>query len=203
MKLYYIHQSCALAAHIVALEAGIAVEPVKVDTPSKRLPDGSDYHAVNPKGWVPAIALDDGQVLTENGAVLQYLADLKPEAGLAPPHGTLARARLQEMLHYIGTDLHRGYSPLFNPTTPAPTREERSASLRRHYTLLDQQLAGRGHLVGGRFSVADAYLFALTRWAPMVRLDLSAFSHLQAFQRAVAARPAVRAAMQAQGLAPE
>jgi len=200
MKLYYAPQSCALAPHIVAVEAGLPITAVPVDIPSLRTATGQDYLAINPKGFVPALELDDGQILTENGAVLPYLADLAPDAGLAPPNGTMARTRLHEALHYLGTDIHRGYSPLFRRDTPAPTREERQASLRRHYAVLDAQLSRSAFLLGDRFGVADAYLFALTRWAELIRLDLSAFAHLQAFQQRIAARPAVIAAMRAQGL---
>jgi glutathione S-transferase len=200
MKLYYIFQSCALAAHIVANEAGVPVEPVRVDLQTKKTSTGADFLAINPKGYVPALELDNGEVLTENAAVVQYLADLKPETQLAPPNGTLARVRLQEALNFIATEIHRGYGPLFNPDTPAAMREERSRNLRRHYALLDKQLAGRRHLLGDNFTGADAYLFALTRWAEAVKLDLSDFANIQAFQKAVALRPAVQATMKAQGL---
>jgi glutathione S-transferase len=200
MKLYYAPQSCALAPHIVAVEAGLPIDAISVDIPTLRTASGRDYLTLNPKGFVPALELDDGQVLTENAAVLQYLADLKPEAGLAPPPGTWARTRLHEALHYLGTDIHRGYSPLFRGDTPAQTREERRASLRRHYAVLDVQLSRSPFLLGDRYGVADAYLFVLTRWAELVRLDLSEFAHLRAFQDGIAARPAVRSAMRAQGL---
>ena len=200
MKLYYIPESCALAPQIVANEAGIPVEPIRVDFKTKTTQAGGDFFAINPKGYVPALALDDGEVLTENAAIVQYLADLKPEARLAPANGTLARVRLQEALNYIATEIHRGYSPLFNPTTPAQVREESSASLHKRYALLDKQLAGRTYLFGDEFTAADAYLFVVTRWAAIVKLDLSGYANLQAFQKTVAARPAVKAAMKAQGL---
>ena len=200
MKLYYIPESCALAPQIVVNEAGIPVEPIRVDFKTKTTQAGGDFFAINPKGYVPALALDDGEVLTENAAIVQYLADLKPEARLAPANGTLARVRLQEALNYIATEIHRGYSPLFNPTTPAQVREESSASLHKRYALLDKQLAGRTYLFGDEFTAADAYLFVVTRWAAIVKLDLSGYANLQAFQKTVAARPAVKAAMKAQGL---
>jgi glutathione S-transferase len=200
MKLYYLPQSCALAPHIVANEAGIPIDPVRVDFQTKKTTAGADFFAVNPKGYVPALEFDNGEVLTENVAVLQYLADLKPETRLSPANGTLARVRLQEALNYIATEIHRGYSPLFNPTTPAEVRDEQSASLRNRYALIDKQLAGRKHLFGNEFTVADAYLFVVTRWADIVDLDLSAYANLQAFQKAVVARPTVQAAMKAQGL---
>ncbi len=203
MKLYYAYQSCALAAHIVACEAGIAIDPVKVDIDgqTKTTADGVDFHTINPKGWVPTIVLDDGETLTESAAILQYLADLKPEAKLAPAQGSFARVRLQETLNHLGTDIHRGFSPLFVRATPPATREERTASLRRHYAVLDKQLAGRKYLLGDDYSVADAYLFAMTRWAELIKLDLSEFTHVQSHLKSIAARPAVKAAMDAQGLA--
>ena len=200
MKLYYMLESCALAPQIVANEAGIPVEPIRVDFKTKTTQAGGDFFAINPKGYVPALALDDGEVLTENAAIVQYLADLKPEARLAPTNGSLARVLLQEALNYIATEIHRGYSPLFNPTTPAQVREESSASLHKRYALLDKQLAGRTYLFGDEFTAADAYLFVVTRWAAIVKLDLSGYANLQAFQKTVAARPAVKAAMKAQGL---
>jgi glutathione S-transferase len=199
MNLYYMPDSCALAAHVVANEAGIPVRPLRVDFKTKTIAStGADYLAINPKGYVPALELDDGEVLTEAPAIVQYLADMVPEARLAPANGTLARVRLQEALNYVATEIHRTYGPLFNPTTPASIREERSAYLRRHYALLDGQLAGRTYLFGDEFTVADAYLFAVTRWAQIVELDLSDFTNLQAFQKAALARPAVQAAIQAQ-----
>jgi glutathione S-transferase len=203
MKLYYAPQSCALAPHIVAVEAGLPITPILVDIPTLKTASGLDYLSINPKGFVPALALDDGQILTENAAVLQYLADLKPGAGLAPAHGTMARTRLHEALHYLGTDIHRGYSPLFRRDTPAETREERRASLRRHYAVLDAQLSRTRFLLGDQYSVADAYLFALTRWAELIRLDLAGYVHVLAFQRGIAERPAVITAMRAQGLMAE
>ena len=200
MKLYYIPESCALAPQIVANEAGIPVESVRVDFKTKTTQAGGDFFAINPKGYVPALALDNGEVLTENAAILQYLADLKPEARLAPANGTLPRVRLQEALNYIATEIHRGYSPLFNPTTPAQMREAASANLHKRYALLDKQLTERTYLFGDEFTTADAYLFVVTRWAAIVKLDLSDYPSLQTFQKTVAARPAVKAAMKSQGL---
>lgn len=200
MKLYYAPQSCALAPHIVAVEAGIPITAIPVDILTLKTDAGIDYLTINPKGFVPALELSDGQVLTENAAILQFLADQAPGVGLAPSNGTFERSRLHEMLHYLGTDIHRGYSPLFRRETPAQTREERQTSLRRHYAVLDTLLSRAQFLLGHQFSVADAYLFTLTRWAKLIQLDLSQFGHLQSFQARVAARPAVVAAMKAQGL---
>ena len=200
MKLYYAPGACSLSPHIVARELGIDIDIEKTDTKTKRTASGVDYLTINPKGYVPTIELDDGQVLTEGPALVQYLADQKPEAGLVPPPGTMERYRMQEMLGYINSELHKTYSPLFNDATPQETRNERLAYLKKRYALLDQQLAKQPYLFGDRFSVADAYLFVVTSWASFVKLDLSGFPNVLAFQKRVAARPAVKAAMKAEGL---
>ncbi|WP_199100046.1 glutathione transferase GstA [Dyella sp. ASV21] len=200
MKLYYAPGTCSLSPHIVALEAGIALELEKVDNKEKRTASGADYWQINPKGYVPALALDNGELLTEGTAIVQYLADQKPASALAPTHGTLARYRLQEMLGYINSELHKSYSPLFKPDTPDAVRQERKDYLRRRYALLEQRLAAHDWLVGDHFSVADAYLFTVTNWAKHVALDLSDFPALLAFQKRVAERPHVQAAMVAEGL---
>ena len=200
MKLYYAAGACSLSPHIVALEAGIPVELVKVDTKAKRTASDQDYWLINPKGYVPALTLDDGELLTEGPAIVQYLADLKPESGLAPANGTTARYRLQEMLGYINSELHKTYSPLFKPETPDVVREERKEYLRKRYRLLEERLAQHPWLVGDRFTVADAYLFTVTNWARHVALDLSEFPALLDFQKCVAERPAVQTALEAEGL---
>jgi len=200
MKLYYAPGACSLSPHIVARELGIDIDLEKTDTKAKRTASGVDFLTINPKGYVPTIELDDGQVLTEGPALVQYLADRKPEAGLVPPAGTIERYRMQEMLGYINSELHKTYSPLFNDATPQETRNERLAYLKKRYALLDQQLAKQPYLFGDRFSVADAYLFVVTNWANFVKLDLSGFPNVLAFQKRVAARPAVKAAMKAEGL---
>jgi len=200
MKLYFSPGACSLSPHIVAQEAGIPLTLVKVDTQAKKLADGGDFWAVNPKGYVPALQLDSGEVLTEGPAIVQYLADQKPAAKLAPPAGTFERSRVQEMLGYINSELHKTYSPLFNDATPQETRNERLAHLKKRYALLDQRLANQPYLFGDRLTVADAYLFVVTTWANFVKLDLSGFPNVLAFQKRVAARPAVKAAMKAEGL---
>lgn len=201
MKLYYSPGACSLSPHIVALEAGIPLQLEKVDNKAKRTESGQDFWQVNPKGYVPALALDNGELLTEGPAIVQYLADLKPESGLAPANGTLERYRLQEMLGYINSELHKSYSPLFKAETPAEVRQERKDYLRRRYALLDALLAKQTWLLGDHFTVADAYLFTVTNWAKAVEFDLSEFTALTAFQKRVAARPQVQAALQAEGLA--
>ncbi len=200
MKLYYAPGACSLSPHIVAREAGIPLDLVKVDTRTKLTEDGQNFTDINPKGYVPALLLDNGELLTEGPAIAQYLAELKPEAGLVPANGSFERYRLLEVLGYINSEVHKSYSPLFNPSTTAETREEKQAYLRKRYALLEQHLASHDYLVGDRFSVADSYLFTVTNWARHVKLDLSEFPKLMDFQKRIAARPAVQEAMRAEKL---
>ena len=200
MKLYYMPGACSLSPHIVALEAGIPLQMIKVDGNTKRTENGDDFLQINPKGYVPTLVLDSGEVLTEGPAIVQYLADQKPESALAAPNGTLPRYRLQEMLGYINSELHKTYSPLFKPDTPEATRAERKEYLLRRYQLLEGVLARQSFLLGEHFTVADAYLFTITNWARHVELDLSGFPALLAFQKRVAERPAVQEALEAEGL---
>ena len=200
MKLYFAPGACSLSPHIVARELGIEPTLVKVDTSTKKTADGGDFLAINPKGYVPAIETDDGQLLTEGPAIVQYLADRKPEAGLAPANGTFERYRLQEMLGYINSELHKTYSALFNKATTPEVRKEKEEYLRKRYGLIEKALEGKQFLFGDGFTVADSYLFVVTNWARFLKLDLAEFSNLMAFQERVAARPAVRAAMTAEGL---
>ncbi|MFC5525914.1 glutathione transferase GstA [Rhodanobacter ginsengisoli] len=200
MKLFYSPGACSLSPHIVALEAGIELPLEKVDGKAKHTETGTDFWQINPKGYVPALALDNGELLTEGPAIVQYLADLRPESGLAPANGTLARYRLQEMLGYINSELHKTYSPLFKPDTPEQTRAERKDYLLRRYRLIEDVLSKQPWLVGDHFTVADAYLFTVTNWARHVDLDLAGFPALLAFQKRVAERPAVRTALEAEGL---
>jgi glutathione S-transferase len=203
MKLYYSPGACSLSPHIVANEAGIPLELAKVDVQSKTIAREGDYWHVNPKGYVPALELEDGQVLTEGPAIVQFLADRAPNSGLAPANGTFERVRLQEILNYLTSEIHKSYSPLFRPDVLPAVREERLAYLAKRYALVDKQLEGRRYLLGDRFTVADAYLFTLTRWARAVKLDLSGFPNLEAFQKRVGSRKAVLEAMRAEGLIPD
>jgi glutathione S-transferase len=203
MKLYYSPGACSLSPHIVANEAGIDVELVKVDTKTKTVREEGDFWGVNPKGYVPALELDDGEVLTEGPAIVQYLADSRPEAALAPANGTFARVRLQEALNYITSEIHKAYSPLFNPEVLPAVREERLAYLSKRYALIEKQLEGRKYLLGDSFTIADAYLFAVTNWARTVKLDLSRFPNLREFQKRVGSRKSVLAALRAEGLLPK
>lgn len=200
MKLYFSPGACSLAPHIVAIEAGIPLELVKVDVKTKTVREPGDYWAVNPKGYVPALELDDGEILTEGPAISQYLADLTPAARLAPANGTFERVRVQEMLNYITAEIHKTYSPLFNPEVSPVLREDRVAYLHKRYDYLDKHLEGRKYLVGDRFTIADAYLFVVTNWARVVKVDLSGFPNVEAFQKRIGSRKSALEAMRAEGL---
>lgn len=198
MKLYYTPGTCSLSPHIVARELGVELTLVQVDLATKRTADGRDYLAINPKGYVPALELDDGKLLTEGTVIVQYLAEQR--ARLVPAAGTLERYRLQEMLAYLSAELHKGYGPLFRPGVTPEARAESIATLQRRYAPIEQRLGQGDWLVGADFTVADAYLFVVNTWARLVDVDLSAFPRLRAFQERVARRPAVRAALVAEGL---
>ena len=200
MKLYYSPGACSLSAHIALQEAGLAFEPVKVDTKTHLLADGSSFYDINPLGYVPVLELDDGTRVRENMAVVQYIADMAPAKNLAPANGTLARTRLQEVLAFIGTEIHKGFGPLFNPATPEDVRAASKAQLRKRFEFLDKELGDKAFLGGDHFSVADGYLFTIANWAAFTAVDLSGLSKLQAWQARVAVRPAVQAAMKAEGL---
>ncbi len=199
MKLYYSPGACSLSPHIVAREAGIPIQLVLVPR-DKQLPDGSDYRAKNPNGYVPALELDDGTVLTEGPVIVQYLADLKPEAHLAPPNGTLPRYQLQSWLNFVTSELHKTFSPLFNPKTPDEFKTMSKEKLNDRFTFVDKQLADRRYLTGATFSVADAYLFVMVRWAQAMGFDVAKWPHLTRFAKDVADRPAVAAALDAEKL---
>lgn len=200
MKLYYSAGVCSLSPHIVLQESGLAFEAIAAPTKTHRLPDGSDYYTINPLGYVPLLVLDDGSQLREGPVIVQYIADQVPEKNLAPANGTFARYKLQEWLNFIGTELHRGFSPLFNPATPADYKQIIIARLNGRLQFTDAELAGKQYLMGESFSVADAYLFTVSNWAQYVGVDLSSYANLLALRARVAARPAVIAAMTAEGL---
>ena len=200
MKLYYSRGACSLAPHIILHEAGLQAELQKFDTRTRTLEGGGDFTRVNPNGYVPVLQLDDGQFLTEASVILQYLADLKPQSGLAPAQGTLARYRLMEWLSFVATELHKSFGPLFAPTTPEEYKATVRQKLAQRLGYVDQKLAGKQYLLGDTFTVADAYLFVIVNWSRAMHVDLTAFTNLQAFQQRVAQRPAVQAAMQAEGL---
>ena len=198
MKLYYSTGACSLSPNIVAHEIGLPIELVKIA--DKKTPDGRDFWQINPKGYVPALELDNGEILTEGPAIVQYLADQKPEAGLVPAAGTMERYRVQEMLGFINSELHKSFSPLFTPGTTDEVRAERLAYLNKRYRTVENALAGKSYLFGDQFTIADAYLFTVTNWARFVKLDLADFPNLLGFQARVAARAGVQAAMTAEGL---
>lgn len=201
MKLYYTPGACSLSPHIVLHEAGIAAETEKVDLATKTTASGGDYRKINPKGFVPALALDDGTVLTEGPAIVQYLADQRPEKRLAPANGTLERYQLQAWLNFITSEIHKTFSPLFKPDTVAAAREAAINNLQQRYDYIEQQLAQRQYLMGESFSVADAYLFTVSNWGRFLKLDLTASRpKLAAYLQRVGARPAVQSALKAEGL---
>lgn len=200
MKLFYKAGACSLAVHIVLEESGLPYSIEAVDLTTKKLASGADFLAINPKGYVPALLLDSGELLTEGPAITQYLADLVPERQLAPANGTLERTRLQSWLTFIGTELHKAFGPLFR-NAPAEWKQVVLATLHQRLAYTDQQLAGKRFLTGDTFTIADAYLFTVLGWSKFVGLDLTPYAHLTAFQAAVAARPSVQQALKGEGLA--
>lgn len=201
MKLFYSPGVCSMSPHIVLREAGLSFDMEKVDIRAKKTEHGEDYFGVNPKGYVPALQLDDGSLLTEGPAIVQYIADKVPEKKLAPANGTIERYRLQEMLNFISTELHKSFSPLFNPAFPDEGKKIYKERLATRFKLVDDILSKKGpYLFGEFFTVADAYLFTVTNWASHVKLDLESFPSLKAYMAHVAGRPAVQAAMKAEGL---
>jgi len=200
MKLYYSPGACSLSPHIVSRELGIPVELKKVNTKDKTMDGGGDFRKVNAKGYVPALELDNGQVLTEGPAIVQYLADQKPDAGLAPKNGSIERYRLQEWLNFITSELHKGFTPLFKPNTPDEYKKIAKENLAGRLDWLDQQLAGKDYLTGKSFTVADAYLFTVVNWTKFQQIDLAKWPNVSAYMARVAARPKVQEALKAEGL---
>jgi len=200
MKLYYAPGACSLASHILALEAGLALDLVRVDLRAKKTESGGDYLAVNPKGYVPTLLLDGGESLTESAVVLQYLADLDPALGLAPPAGTLARYHMQEWLNFTASELHKAYGPLWNPAASPDAKDGARAQLAKRFAWLDQQLDGRPFLMGDAFTAADCYAFVVLGWTAIHAIDMSGYPNLRAYMERIAARPAVRQALKEEGL---
>ena len=203
MKLYYAPGACSLSPHVVSREAGIAVDLKKVNLKEKLVEGGGNYRQVNAKGYVPALELDNGQVLTEGPAIVQYLADQKPDSGLAPKAGSFERYKLQERLNIISTEIHKGFSPLFKPNTPEDYKKIVKENLGVRFDWLDKQLAGKDYVMGKAFTVADAYLFTVLRWSEPVKLDMSRWPNLVAYLARVAARPKVKEALKFEGLLKE
>jgi glutathione S-transferase len=200
MQLYFSPGACSLASHITLREAGLPFDLKRADTKTKKLSDGSDYYAINSKGSVPALRLDDGQVLTEGVAIMQYIADQKPDSKLAPKPGTLERYRVQEWLNFITSEVHKGFSPLWNPNAPAEVKSYALAALEKKLDWTNQQLAGKQYLTGDAFTIADAYLYTVINWTYFLGIDLGRWPALKEFHGRVAARPAVQEALEAEGL---
>lgn len=200
MKLYYSPGACSLSPHIALREAGINVELKKVDLGAKKVADGGDYTAVNPKGYVPALELPSGEVLTEGPAIVQYVADQNPDSKLAPKAGTLERYRLQEWLNFISTELHKSFSVFFNKSATTEWKEGVKANLGRRFDFLSAKLAGQPYLMGNQFTVADGYLFTVLNWCGFAGIQLGNWPTLVEYHARVAARPKVQEAMKAEGL---
>lgn len=200
MKLYFSPGACSLSPHIVCREAGMTPELVKVDLRSKQTQHGDDYFRINPNGYVPALVLDDGSVLTEGPAIVQYLADQVPGKRLAPPNGTLERYRLQSLLNFITSELHKSMGVFFNPNANAEWKEAVTGLLHRRLGYVDGLLAQHPYAFGNDFTVADAYLFTILSWSKPLKFDLSPWPRLTDYLERVAARPAVQEARRAEGL---
>ncbi len=200
MKLYYSPGVCSLSPHIALYESGLAFEAIAAPTKTHQLPDGTDYYTINPLGYVPLLVLDDGRQLREGQVIVQYIADQVPDKQLAPANGTFERYKLQEWLSFIGTELHKNFSPLFNAAMPEEAKALAKTRLLSRLQWVDGELANQTYLMGEAFSVADAYLFTVVGWSKVVKLDIADLSHLNAFMARVRVRPAVQAALRAEGL---
>ncbi len=200
MKLYLSPGACSLSPHIVLLEAGLAFTTERVDLATKLTASGADYNAINPKGSVPALQLDDGQILTEGPAIVQYLADLVPAKQLAPAAGSMERYRLMEALNFISTEIHKGFGMLFNPKMPQETKTIARELLAKRFGLVARQLESSEYICGKQFSVADAYLFTVLSWGAYLDVDLGPWPALGAYLGRIAARPAVHSALMEEGL---
>lgn len=200
MKLYFSPGACSLSPHIVLREAGYQFATEKVSLADKKTESGKDYRSINPKGYVPALELDDGEILTEGPAIVQFLADKAPDKHLAPAAGTMERYRLIEWLNFISTELHKSFSPLFKPHTPEESRQAARDTIAARLDIVARQLQDKEYLTGNQFTVADAYLFTVLNWSGHVKIDLGLWPALQTYVQRVAARPAVREALLAEGL---
>ncbi|HEX2547773.1 MAG TPA: glutathione transferase GstA [Ramlibacter sp.] len=200
MKLYYSPGACSLSPHIVLREAGLAFEPVLAPTKTHKLQDGTDYYSINPLGYVPMLELDDGTRLREGPAIVQYVADQVPNRNLAPANGTLPRYRLQEWLTFIGTEIHKSFSPLFSPNMPEEAKKISRERLASRLDFVNRELEGKQYLMGDNFTVADAYFYTVSRWTKPMNIDLSGFPNIVAYQQRVEARPAVQEALKVEKL---
>jgi glutathione S-transferase len=200
MKLYYSPGACSLSPHIALKESGLAFDAIAAPTKTHQLADGTDYYTINPLGYVPLLVLDDGTQLREGQVIVQYIADQVPAKHLAPANGTFARYKLQEWLSFISSELHKGFSPLFNAAMPEEAKTIAKTRLTSRLQWLNGELTGKTYLMGDTFTVADGYLFTVTNWSQHVGIDLSGLPHLTAFMARVGERPAVQAALRAEGL---
>ncbi|MFN9480717.1 MAG: glutathione transferase GstA [Betaproteobacteria bacterium] len=200
MKLYYSPGACSLSPHIVLREAGLPFTATKVDLKTKAMDDGGDFRKINEKGYVPTLQLDDGSILTEGPAIVQYVADQAPATGLAPANGTLARYHLQEWLNFISTELHKQFSPLFSPDSTDAVKDAQRAKIGGSFVYIVKKMGSQPYLTGDTFTVADAYLFTVLSWTKWVGIDLAQWPALAAYSARVAARPKVQEALKAEGL---
>ena len=200
MKLYFFPGACSMAPHIALREAGLSFDIDKMDPGTRRTESGEDYLKVNPKGSVPALRLDNGEVLTEAAVILQYIADQKPDSGLAPAAGGMARYRLAEWLNYISSEIHKQLSPFFNPRLPPEWRENQVNLLSKRFDFLSDRLKSHPYLMGDHFTVADSYLFTVLNWSNHLKIDLSKWPALTDYLGRIAGRPAVQAALKSEGL---
>lgn len=201
MKLFFSPGACSLAPHIALKEIGADFETIKVDLATRKAETGEDFLSVNPSGKVPALILDSGETLTENPAILTYIADQKPETGLAPREGSMDRYRLLSRLSFLGSELHKAFVPLFTPDASDEAKASAAEAVKKHLAALDKELSGRDHYCGDQFSVADIYLFVILGWPAYVGIDMNAYPALGAYSGRIAQRPAVGAALKAEGLA--
>jgi glutathione S-transferase len=200
MKLYFSPGACSLSPHIVLRETGAKFEIEQVDNKAKKTKSGADYWQINPKGQVPALVLDNGEVLTEGPVIVQYIADKNPGAGLLPACGTTERYRVQEWLNFITSEIHKSFGPLFKPNTPEEFKTITKETLAKHFGYVDKHLAKHQYLAGDKFTVADAYLFVVSRWLSRVGIDIGQWANVKAYFDRIAARPKVQEALQAEGL---
>jgi glutathione S-transferase len=200
MKLYFAPGACSLSPHIVLRETGASFELEQVDNKEKKTKSGTDFWTVNPKGQVPVLELDNGERLTEGPVIVQYIADQNPGSGIAPAAGSMERYRVQEWLNFVSSELHKQFGPMFRPTTPDAFKALSRENIGKRFDWVDAQLKGRDYLLGSKFTVADAYLFTVVRWAARVEIDIAGWPNITAYMDRVAARPKVREALQAEGL---
>ena len=205
MKLFYTPGVCSLAPHIIALEAGLKIGLIKTDIRAKTTETGADYKATNPLGYVPALELDDGSIMTEGPGIMQLLADKAPDKHLAPANGTPERYRMQSWLNFVSTEIHKGFTPMLSPAIASTLSDASKAvfmeRLNARFALVDKHLAAQDYLLGRQFTCADAYLYTVSRWAPRVHIDIAkTYPHVAAFMKRCEARPGVQAALKAEGL---